>query len=150
MGGLWSTVPRTAALALFFAIASLGLPGLANFIGEFLVLFGSFSRAPLITMLAASGMVLAAAYSLALLQRTFFGPPAGDRTTYDLSRFAFGSLLIMAAVQVALGLYPDLVLRKTAQATAFIAQSEQGRMEARAEVGTLPLQPTFTREPGSR
>ena len=42
MGGLWGAVPRVAAMALFFALASLGLPGLANFIGEFLVLFGSF------------------------------------------------------------------------------------------------------------
>src|SRR5574337_2054519 len=51
MGGLWGVVPRLASIALFFALASLGLPGLANFIGEFLVLFGSFSTQPVLTIL---------------------------------------------------------------------------------------------------
>ena len=60
MGGLWASVPRLASIALFFAIASLGLPGLANFIGEFLVLFGSFRTHPWPTTLAATGMVTSA------------------------------------------------------------------------------------------
>jgi NADH-quinone oxidoreductase subunit M len=146
MGGLWSTVPRLGALALFFAIASLGLPGLGNFIGEVLVLFGSFPEEPVITMLAATGLVLAAAYSLALLQRTFFGPPADDRTTHDLSRFAFGSLLAMAILQIALGLHPGIVLQKTAPATNFIVESEYHRMQVPPDRTPLSLQPHWIRK----
>lgn len=120
MGGLWATVPRLAALALFFAVASLGLPGLANFIGEFLVLFGSYQRQPLFTTAAALGVVLAAVYSLTLLQRTFFGRPAEDRILPDLSRAAFAALLIMAAVQVWLGWYPRPVLSTAGPAIRFL------------------------------
>jgi len=132
-----------AALALFFAIASLGLPGLANFIGEVLVLFGAFPEQPLITTLAATGMVLAAAYALALLQRTFFGEPADRRMTPDLSRLAFGSLLIMALVQVWLGLYPNVVLNKTAQATAFIVDSAYRHMQAHADLIPRDIPPAI-------
>jgi NADH-quinone oxidoreductase subunit M len=149
MGGLWSTVPRMAALCLFFAVASLGLPGLANFIGEFLVLFGSFPKAPLITMLAATGMVLAAAYSLSLLQRTFFGPPAGDQTTRDLPPFAFGTLLALAVVQIAIGFYPGVVLKNTLQATNFIVAREYRPMQVRAELRQLRLQPPLMPAAGS-
>ena len=113
MGGLWASVPRLSALGVFFAVASLGLPGLANFAGEFLVLFGAFGEHPLPTVVAALGMVIAAVYSLALLQRAFYGRPAEDRILPDLSRMAFTALLAMAAMQVWLGWYPVTVLSKT-------------------------------------
>jgi NADH-quinone oxidoreductase subunit M len=133
MGGLWGTIPRMAALALFFAIASLGLPGLANFIGEILVLFGAFPEQPLMTALAATGMVLAAAYALALLQRTFFGEPADGRVTPDLSHLAFGFLAAIAIIQLWLGLYPNVVLNKTAQATDFIVEQQYRHMQTQTD-----------------
>ena len=110
MGGLWSVTPRLAAMALFFACASLGLPGLANFIGEFLVLFGSYASQPILTILAALGMVIAAIYSLGMMQRTFFGQPRDTRMAPDLSNMVFGVLLFIAGLQVWLGLYPRVVL----------------------------------------
>lgn len=113
MGGLWGVIPRAASMALFFALASLGLPGLANFIGEFLVLFGSFSSQPFLTILASTGMVTAAIYSLAMMQRAFFGRQRKARIAPDLSNFAFGTLLLIAVLQVWLGLYPKPVLTTT-------------------------------------
>lgn len=113
MGGLWRVIPRVASMALFFACASLGLPGLANFIGEFLVLFGSFAAQPFLTILASIGMVTAAIYSLAMMQRTFFGRPRETRIEPDLSNIAFGTLLLIAVLQVLLGLYPRPVLITT-------------------------------------
>lgn len=113
MGGLWGVIPRGASMALFFACASLGLPGLANFIGEFLVLFGSYSAQPMVTILASIGMVMAAVYSLGMMQRTFFGPQRETRLAPDLSNVVFGALLLMAALQVLLGLYPRPVLTTT-------------------------------------
>ena len=148
MGGLWGAMPRMAALTLFFAIASLGLPGMANFIGEFLVLFGSFPEQPLLTVLAATGMVLAAAYALALLQRTFFGPPGGDQPERDLSRLAFGSLLAMALLQLWLGLYPQPLLKQTAQASHVIIDVDSGRTQSHGRPPAPPQMPTLSRITG--
>jgi NADH-quinone oxidoreductase subunit M len=132
MGGLWALAPRLSALALFFAVASLGMPGLANFVGEFLVLFGTYIQYPLITVLAAMGMVVAAVYSLALVQRTFFGRPADDRTCLsDLSRMALAALIVMATVQIWLGWYPYPVLSTTEPAIHFLLSAD--RSESRDE-----------------
>jgi NADH-quinone oxidoreductase subunit M len=110
MGGLWSVMPRLATMALFFACASLGLPGLANFIGEFLVLFGSYATQPILIILASLGMVMAAIYSLGMMQRTFLGRQQDTRSVPDLSNVAFGTLLFIAVLQIWLGLYPKIVL----------------------------------------
>jgi len=119
LGGLWAIIPKMAAVALFFAIASLGLPGLGNFVGEFLVLVGSYQVSIVSTILATIGLVAAAIYSLALMQRTFYGPieaPPQDRLVGltghvpDLSPPALLTFGIMIAIQVWLGLYPQPVL----------------------------------------
>ena len=110
MGGLWGMIPRLASMALFFACASLGLPGLANFIGEFLILFGSYAAQPVMIILASLGMVMAAIYSLGMMQRTFFGQQRETRIAPDLSNTAFGTLLLIAVLQIWLGLYPKIVL----------------------------------------
>jgi NADH-quinone oxidoreductase subunit M len=113
LGGLWATVPKMAAIALFFAIASLGLPGLGNFVGEFLVLVGSYQVTILGTVLATLGLVAAAIYSLALMQRTFYGPveaPQPGHVVSDLSRSAIAMFGVMIVIQVWLGLYPQPVL----------------------------------------
>ncbi len=78
MGGLWARLPWLPAMAMFFAAASLGLPGTGNFIGEFLILAGSYAAAPLVVALATGGLVFASAYSLALVHRSMFGPARSD------------------------------------------------------------------------
>ncbi|WP_447980150.1 NADH-quinone oxidoreductase subunit M [Candidatus Nitrospira bockiana] len=110
MGGLWAAVPRLAAIALFFAIASLGLPGLANFVGEFLVLMGSYQVTVLGTALAMVGIVAATIYALALVQRTFHGPIRTPGPIPDLPAPATAAFAVMIAVQVWLGVYPQPVL----------------------------------------
>ena len=111
MGGLWARFPYLPPIALFFAIASLGLPGLGNFIGEFLILLGSFPSHPGITVFAASGLVLAAVYSLILVQRAFHGRPRHDaKAMYqDLNRREIATLATLMAILVWLGLYPQPV-----------------------------------------
>lgn len=109
MGGLWANVPRLGAVALVFAIASLGLPGLGNFVGEFLILLGAFPRQPALAVLAAGGLVTAAIYALALIQRAFHGPstPLGIA---DFSRRELATLSVMIVAIAWLGLYPQPVL----------------------------------------
>ena len=73
MGGLWGVVPKMGFMALFFTVAAVGMPGLGNFIGEFLVLLGTFRISPAAASLAAIGMVVAAVYSLIVIQKVFHG-----------------------------------------------------------------------------
>lgn len=81
LGGLWASLPKLSAIALFFAVASLGLPGLGNFVAEFLVLLGSFEAHRWITVIAAAGLVGAALYALLMMQRVFFGEQKKYRKT---------------------------------------------------------------------
>ena len=86
LGGVARRLPRLAALMVFFTLASIGLPGLNGFVGEFLVLLGMFRRAfvmppaawawqwQVIAVAAVAGVVLGAWYMLWLIQRVFFGP----------------------------------------------------------------------------
>lgn len=116
MGGLWSRLAVLPPIAMFFTAASLGLPGLGNFIGEFLILVGSFPSAPVVTSVAACGLILAAIYSLILVQRAFFGQPKSEARLQDLSSREIGLMLSLMALLLGLGLYPQPVLNTSAAA----------------------------------
>ncbi len=103
MGGLWMKVPRMGALTLFFIVASLGMPGLGNFVGEFLVLLGAFQVDVWITVVAALGIVIAAVYSLMLMQRSFQGTPSQDMEALgEIPDFGARELSVMGLMMVAL------------------------------------------------
>lgn len=110
IGGLWGGVPKMGAVGMFFAMASLGLPGLGNFVGEFLVLAGTWRLHPVITVFAAAGLVPATIYSLWLIQRVFHGPRHEAWTTRDLSGRELTALVILVAAILWIGLYPQPVL----------------------------------------
>jgi len=97
-------------MAMVFALASLGLPGLGNFVGEFLVLIGAFKASPGIAAVSALGLVLAAAYSLWFMRRAFFGPSAEDWRLPDLSGRETLVMAVLVAVIVFLGVFPQPVL----------------------------------------
>lgn len=110
LGGLWQSAPRLGSIALFFALATLGLPGIGNFIGEFLVLVGAFQSYPVIAAIAVIGTVFAAAYSLRLMQRVFFGPQPVQTQPADIPAPAFSVCVVLIGLLVWLGLYPQPVL----------------------------------------
>ncbi len=110
MGGLWSRMAWLPAFSLFFAAASLGLPGTGNFIGEFLILLGSFKVVPVLATVATSALILAAVYSLLLMQRAFFGPAKSDVQLEALSARELFMMLVLSASLIALGVYPQPVL----------------------------------------
>jgi NADH-quinone oxidoreductase subunit M len=110
MRGFWETAPRMGAIALFFALASLGLPGLGNFIGEFLVLFGTYGAVPGMAITAAIGIVLATVYSLWIMFRAFFGPRKEILKFADLDMRESILLAAMIAVIVWIGVFPQRVL----------------------------------------
>jgi NADH-quinone oxidoreductase subunit M len=107
MGGLWLTAPRMGAVALVFALASLGLPTLGNFVAEFLILVGSWRVSEPATVLAAFGLVAATIYSLWLIQRVFQGRETPAVTMPDLTLREGVMLAAMAAPLLWLGLYPQ-------------------------------------------
>ncbi len=116
MGGLWEAAPRMAAAALFFALASLGLPGLGNFLGEFLVLLGAYKASVAITVIAAVGIVGATVYSLWIVQRTFHGPNDQKWKIPDFSVREMAIMLAMMLSLIWLGIYPQAVFNTSKQA----------------------------------
>jgi NADH-quinone oxidoreductase subunit M len=119
MGGLWAVMPRLAAIALFFAIASLGLPGLGNFIGEFLILLGGFPGHRWIVVIATFGVVWAAAYALLLVQRAFQGQP-GPALAPDLSVRHLAVMAVLMLAIIGLGIYPRPVIETAAPGIALL------------------------------
>ena len=127
MGGLWSRFPYLPPITLFFVAASLGLPGLGNFIGEFLVLIGTWNVDPVVTIFASTGLILAAVYSLMMIQRAFHGPTQDDGHGHgsekldDLNRRELGMLGALMAIMLWLGLYPQPFLNTSAAAMQHVA-----------------------------
>ncbi|MEN8259018.1 MAG: NADH-quinone oxidoreductase subunit M [Pseudomonadota bacterium] len=116
MGGLWSDVPRLSAVALFFSVAALGLPGLGNFIGEFLVLLGAFRVSVPLTVLAALGLILAPVYSLIVIQRAFHGDRAEKHELTDFGLRELSAMGLLMITTAWLGLHPQPVLNVSAPA----------------------------------
>lgn len=115
MGGLWMRAPRMGVMTMFFVVASVGMPGLGNFIGEFLVLLGAFQANVPVTVAASIGVVVAAVYGLALLQRSFQGAPNPDIPTMrDFGLREMTAMVLMMLALVWIGVYPQPLLNLSA------------------------------------
>jgi NADH-quinone oxidoreductase subunit M len=124
LGGLWAKVPRMAGVALLFAMASLGLPGLGNFVAEILILLGAYRANVPMTVLATVGLVAATIYSLWMFQRAFHGPERKTWTLPDLGKremLVFGALILTI---VWLGLYPQPILNTARRVTQKLSTAE--------------------------
>ncbi len=118
MGGLWTVAPRMGGTALFFALASLGLPGLGNFVAEFLILQGTWQVARWAAVLGAVGLVFATVYSLWMIQRAFHGEETHGWSFADLGRRELGVFAAMIGVLVVLGFYPQPLITTVQQPVA--------------------------------
>lgn len=111
MGGLWDEMPAMGGVGLVFAMASLGLPGLGNFVAEFLILLGSFQLNVWMTVAATLGLIFSAIYSLRMFQKIFLEQPAVNRE--PVRDFSFREAVTMIALTVSivwLGVYPQAVI----------------------------------------
>jgi NADH-quinone oxidoreductase subunit M len=128
-GGLARVVPVFSLIFVVTALASIGLPGLSGFVGEFLVLLGSFARHPWATGIGTTGVIFAAAYLLWAVQRLFFNPldkPENEHLP-DLSLRELWVVLPLVAGMVWIGLYPKPVLdRMDAAARRYVQQVQPG------------------------
>lgn len=118
-GGLQKVMPIYAGFFLFMIFASIGLPGLNGFVGEFLVLIGTYTTLPVLAIIAASGVVLAAIYLLWAYERVFTGIPEKEENKIlsDLSLREISLLTPLAILVLIIGLFPNILLDKITPST---------------------------------
>ncbi len=136
MGGLWKQMPALGAMGLLFSMASLGLPGLGNFIAEFLTLMGTFKASILFSSLASLGLIAATIYSLRIVQKVFFGKNNEQHLMKDLSVRESVVLGVMVIAIVFTGLFPQRLIDtagpaifKTLNTEEHLFNSENGKLQ---------------------
>ncbi len=128
-GGIARVVPLFAAILTFVSLSSIALPGTNGFVGEFLVLIGSFRTYPIATALATTGVIVAAAYLLTALQRVIYNPlanPENEKLT-DLTPREITVLVPLVVLILWIGIYPKPFLeRMEPSSRALIEQLRPG------------------------
>ncbi len=134
-GGIARVVPMFAAILTFVSLSSIGLPGTNGFVGEFLVLVGSFRTYPVLSTIATTGVIFAAAYLLWAIQRILFNPldKRENASLTDLNGRELTLLAPLVAAIIWLGVYPAPVLRRMEGASQLLVD----RVERRADVAGL-------------
>jgi len=160
-GGLWKSMPTFAACFLVIVLASVGLPGLCGFVGEFLVLLGTFTAnktwaatgmvgffpyPKLMGAIAASAVILAAMYLLTMYQKLMFGPldkPENKavRDIHGRETWVFGIVVVVALV---MGIAPQPILARSEKSVnAFITGYRDRLQDARRSPETLHVYPAL-------
>jgi NADH-quinone oxidoreductase subunit M len=123
-GGLWQQMPMFAVVFLVVMLSSIGLPGLNGFVGEFLILLGTFQWSRFWAVLAALGVILGAVYMLWMYQRMMYGEITHDENRHlpDLSRREMTILVPVVIMMVWIGIYPSTFLRPIEVASAHLLQ----------------------------
>ena len=130
-GGVVNTMPKFAAFAMLFSMANAALPGTSGFVGEFMVILAAVKVNFWLGFLAATIMILGAAYTLWMYKRVWFGEVANPRVAalVDVSRREFWLLATLVAAVLALGVYPkpftDVMHASVSDLLAHVARSKQ-------------------------
>jgi NADH-quinone oxidoreductase subunit M len=117
LGGMAFRAPVLASLFLVIALATLAMPGSGNFIGEILILFGTFENKLVYGLVASVGVVLAAVYMIRLYQGTMHGRAGPAVESREIDQVNLAAVVPLVAIVVALGLYPNFVVHRTERAT---------------------------------
>jgi NADH-quinone oxidoreductase subunit M len=133
-GGLARAMPHFTVVFLIVALASIGLPGLNGFIGEFLIIVGSFNTQPVAAVLAVLGVILSAVYLLWLVHRVFYGAQgavmnesggSGPSQLIDMTRREWAVMLPVLTMIVILGVYPQPFLKRIEPSVEILVQKYQ-------------------------
>lgn len=111
-GGVANSMPIFAAFFMLFAMSNVGLPGTGGFVGEFMVIVSAFQASPIISLLAASTLILSASYTLWMYKRVFYGPVANSQVG-NFKDIGFADKLnftLLAIAVLGLGLYPEALI----------------------------------------
>jgi NADH-quinone oxidoreductase subunit M len=140
MGGMAMRAPVLAGLFLVTALATLAMPGSPNFVGEILILFGALEDKLVFGLVASVGVALAAVYAIRLFQRSMHNRVGPGVEGGDLSGLELGVIAPLVAVIVALGVYPQLVLDRSEEATTaqIAAAAKDGGETADTPDGVAP------------
>ncbi len=146
-GGLWRVVPAFSVVLLVVSLSAIGLPGLNGFVGEFLILVGTFRVNLVYAVLATAGIILAAVYMLWMVQRVLFGPVRHEENLKlaDLTPREYAVLLPVLLFIVWIGVYPQPFLRTTEasvrQLLTQVGPGVGGRGPAAGERPAAPARP---------
>ncbi len=139
-GGLVHRMPRYAFTFMFFTLASVGLPGLSGFVGEFLVLVGAFKANTWVATLASTGLILGAAYALWLYRKVMFGELAKPelKGILDMNGREIAVFLPLVLITVWMGIYPNSFLDPIAPSVDKLIGDYQAALKL-ARTAALPL-----------
>jgi NADH-quinone oxidoreductase subunit M len=139
-GGLAAVAPMFATAFVITTLASIGLPGTSGFIGEFLVLLGTFETHPWAAVLAATGVIFAAYYMLPMVQRIWFNrlDNPENQNMRDLSRREILVLAPLLAGMLWLGIYPKPFLDRTEVAVTSLLEDVQSQRGRPGSLGVAP------------
>ncbi len=143
-GGIARVMPLFAFALVVVALSSIGLPGTNGFVGEFLILIGTFRSHPWVATVAATGVIFAACYMLPMVQRLLFNPldREENRRLTDLSRREGWILVPMLALIILVGVWPGPFLDRTRASVAALlerVESRGGALVERAPAASGPL-----------
>jgi NADH-quinone oxidoreductase subunit M len=130
-GGLVSIMPKYAIVFMIFTLAAIGLPGTSGFVGEFLILIGTFKKNFLVATIASLGVILAAAYMLWLYKRVVFGKLINDdlKKIIDLKKPEIFILWSLAIPTILFGFYPEPLINTIEVSVSNVIESYNSSME---------------------
>jgi len=137
-GGLKAVTPKLVAAFLIITLASIALPFTNGFVGEFLILLGTFRWSPKFAAIAATGVILSAVYMLWMFQRVNYGPirHASNRALPDLSGREWAMVIPIVAMAIFMGVLPNLFLRPMEPSVNRVIERITGRPPAQAQTVT--------------
>ncbi|MCL6413886.1 NADH-quinone oxidoreductase subunit M, partial [Pantoea agglomerans] len=109
-------------LSMILAVATPGMRGTGNSVGEFVILFGSYQVVPVITVISTFGLVFASVYSLIMIQRAYYGTPKSDEPLKSMSLRELSIVMLLVVLLVLLGVYPQPILDTSSAAMSNIQQ----------------------------
>ena len=124
-GGLAHNMPWFATILIVATLSSVGLPGTGGFIGEFLILLGTFQAMPIAGVFASLGVLLGAIYMLTLCRRILFGPLSNpeNKNLKDLNARELGYLVPLAVLAIVMGVFPNSFIGKTRASIEHLAKN---------------------------
>ncbi len=135
-GGIAKKMPIYASMFMIISLSSIGLPGLNGFIGEFLILLGTFAANPTYAVLGTSGVILAAVYLLWMYQRIFLGPIVHEENNKlkDISPRECIPIVVLIVLAILMGVYPEPFFARAEPSLALVLEKFQN-----ATMSHLPL-----------
>jgi NADH-quinone oxidoreductase subunit M len=133
-GGLKNSMPRLTAAFLIITLASIGMPALNGFVGEFLTMLGAFLWDPRFVVVAGLGVILSAVYMLWMFQRVYLGTITNEKnaTLPDLQPREWASVLPLCALAIAMGVFPSLFLAPMELSVKKVVERVQSAQPVRA------------------